>query len=108
MSPESKRLLQELNLWHDSMELWADPIPYREHYRPEKLREAGNLLIDAAKQVQIVYPHSAREPNPDVLPAALAMIRSALRCISAFYPTAGSGARSPNPTEGQAHKDVSV
>jgi hypothetical protein len=60
----------------------------RNYWSPEELRNAARLLVDAADNLHVGYPHSNSRPNPTTLPAVEAMIASAKVCIQMAQPAA--------------------
>lgn len=58
----------------------------REYWSPEYLIKAAQLLTDAARQVQTLYPYSPTYPCLETLPAAKAMIEAALVCVARAQP----------------------
>lgn len=42
--------------------------------------------MDAERHLKTTYPHDARRPDPDTLPAVRAMIEAAIDCIIRSQP----------------------
>lgn len=59
----------------------------RDYWEPRKLGEAARLLESASQHLLVTYPYSHSSPCVHTLPAVLAMIDAARKCIDEAMPS---------------------